>query len=74
MMDKQIHEFRERIEKQYQDTPTGCGGSFGEILCWEIHSNKQTFLWLAKKWDISVTFLGKVIADHCYRLDPNQQE
>jgi hypothetical protein len=68
---KQIHEFREKIEKQYRDTPTGGGGSFGELLCWEIHSNGQTFLWLAEKWGISVMFLGEVIADHCNRLDSN---
>lgn len=30
---------REAVEKQYQNYPTGCGGSFGEILCWEMHEN-----------------------------------
>lgn len=30
---------REVIEEQYVDHPTGCGASFGEILCWESHSN-----------------------------------
>ncbi len=33
-----IKEFRTHAEKMYQVCPTGCGGSFGEILCYEIHS------------------------------------
>ena len=54
-MNRQI---RESIEAQYVDHPTGCGGSFGEILCWEIHTNGLTFIWLAKKWGMSLTVLG----------------
>ena len=57
------------IEEQYKANPTGCGGSFGEILCWEIHTNGLTFLWLADKWGISVTTLGELIYDHCKRLE-----
>ena len=57
------------IEQQYREHPTGCGASFGELLCWEIHTNGQTFLWLAKKWGISVTTLGDLIADHCRKLE-----
>ena len=57
------------IEEQYVKKPTGCGGSFGEILCWEIHTNGLTFLWLAEKWGISVTTLGELIHDHCKRLE-----
>ncbi len=69
-----ICEFRDEIERRYRDTPTGCGGGFGEILCWEIHENGQTFLWLAEKWDISVSFLGELIADHCIKLEPLEDE
>lgn len=57
------------IEEQYKSHPTGCGGSFGEILCHEIHTNGLTFLWLAEKWGISVTTLGELIYDHCKRLE-----
>jgi len=32
-----IREFREHIERIYAHHPTGCGGSFGEILCYELH-------------------------------------
>ncbi len=57
------------IEEQYVEHPTGCGGSFGELLCWEIHENGKTFIWLAEKWGISVTTLGELIYDHCKRLE-----
>jgi len=60
---------RESIERQYQSNPTGCGDSFGEILCWEVHTNGLTFLWLADKWGISVSMLGELIRDHCMRLE-----
>ena len=69
MIKRKIEKFRNKIEQDYQKHPTGCGGSFGEILCYEIHENNLTFLWLAEKWHISVTFLGKVIADHCEKLE-----
>jgi hypothetical protein len=59
---------REEIVAQYKSNPTGCGGSFGELLCWEIHSNNQTFTRLAKKWGISLADLGSLISDHCKRL------
>lgn len=61
--------YRKKIEEQYEEFPTGGGGSFGEILCYEIHRNELTFLWLAEKWNISVTLLGLLIADHCARLE-----
>jgi len=86
-MNKQekIKQFRELTEKTYAKCPTLCGGSFGEILCFEMHTqpvnprmrNKTfnegyctglTFKELAKKWGISVSFLGELIADHCTRL------
>lgn len=60
---------RKRIEEAYQNNPTGCGGSFGEILCWEIHTNGLTFEWLAEKWGVSLPTLGELIWDHCKRLE-----
>ena len=65
-----IFEFRNNIEKIYELNPTGCGGSFGELLCYEIHSAGLTFVELAKKWSIGVTFLGELIADHCVKMEP----
>lgn len=32
-----IKQFRDHIEKTYSHYPTGCGGSFEEILCYEVH-------------------------------------
>lgn len=42
-MDRIAHleAFRDYIENLYQSHPTGCGGSFGEILCFEIHHGDQ---------------------------------
>jgi len=57
------------IEEQYEQMPTGCGGSFGELLCYEIHENGLTFMWLAEKWGISLPALGELIWDHCKRLE-----
>lgn len=57
------------IEEQYDDHPTGCGGSFGELLCYELHTNGLTFMWLAEKWGISLSTLGELIWDHCKRLE-----
>ncbi len=64
-----IERLRCLIEEQYLKHPTGCGASFGEILCWEIHSNGQTFIWLAEKWGVSLPTLGELIHDHCKRLE-----
>ncbi len=60
---------RRSIEEQYENNPTGCGNSFGEILCWEIHTNGLTFNWLAGKWGINLPTLGELIWDHCKRLE-----
>lgn len=79
--------FRKEIESRYKLHPTGCGSSFGEILCFEIHDGDQyefldydeslkknglhagcDFRHLAKKWGITLEFLGEVILDHCKRL------
>ena len=68
--DAEVEKFRQKIEKDYEAYPTGTGGSFGEILCHEIHEEGLTFKWLAEKWGISVTFLGELIADHCIKLEP----
>ena len=63
-----IQTIRYIIEQQYIYNPTGCGGSFGELLCWEIHNNGLTFRRLAEKWGISLPTLGELIYDHCKRL------
>ncbi len=69
-------EFRIIIEERYEQHPTGAGNSFDEILCYEIHHGSDgehedglTFLWLASKWGISVSFLGELIYDHCIGLE-----
>jgi len=67
--ESRIESFRRRIEEQYRDHPTGAGGSFGELLCYEIHENGLTFCWLAEKWGVSLPTLGDLIADHCRRLE-----
>ncbi len=55
-----INNFREHIEKMYQFYPTGCGGSFGELLCYELHTqpvnprmNHKTF---SGGFDTGLTF------------------
>ena len=64
-----IERLRYLIEAQYVANPTGCGNSFGEILCWEIHMNSMTFSRLAEKWGVSLSALGELIWDHCKRLE-----
>ena len=64
-----LHMLRTAIAEQYTECPTGAGGSFGEILCWEIHANGMTFAWLAEKWGLSLATLGELIWDHCKRLE-----
>lgn len=84
---KKIRQFRKHIEEIYHKGNVNTnGGSFGEIICYELHSQPVngrmhiktcsggfstglTFKELAKKWGISVTFLGKLIADHCRELE-----
>ena len=60
---------RRLIEEMYERNPTQAGGSFGEILCFEIHSAGLTFTRLAAKWGISLATLGELIWDHCKRLE-----
>ena len=76
MSETYLLRLRHLIEGQYKLHPTGAGGSFGEILCYEIHHGSNgvhtgglTFNWLAEKWGISVTALGELIYDHCKRLE-----
>ncbi len=64
-----IERLRRLIEEQYRNHPTGCGGSFGELLCYEIHNTGLTFKRLALKWGISLPTLGELIYDHCKRLE-----
>lgn len=69
-----IEWIREQIVKQYRNHPTGSGGTFDELLCHELHHGHKkggglTFCWLARKWGISLPTLGKLIADHCERLE-----
>lgn len=67
--ESRVEALRRLIEEQYADHPTGCGASFGEILCYEIHGAGMTFAWLAQKWSISLPTLGELIFDHCKRLE-----
>lgn len=60
---------RRLIEEQYIKKPTGCGTSFGEILCHELHTKGLTFTEIGKKWNISLATLGELICDHCKRLE-----
>jgi len=64
-----LNRLRRLIEEQYEQHPTGCGGSFDELLCYEIHTGGLTFRWLAEKWGIGVTTLGELIYDHCKCLE-----
>lgn len=64
-----VERLRRLIEEQYRERPTNCGTSFGEILCYEIHTGGLTFVWLAEKWGISLPTLGDLIADHCRQLE-----
>lgn len=82
MTQGEIAALRSRIEDMYNHSPfppTGCGGSFEELLCHEIHGpainalgevceNGLTFGWLAAKWQISLGVLGELIWDHCTKL------
>ena len=69
MSEPYLERLRRLIEEQYIICPTNCGGSFGELLCYEIHENGLTFEWLAQKWGITVSTLGELIWDHCKRLE-----
>ena len=66
-LDERINEFREYIMLEYRR-----GSDFGETLCYELHVKDTTFVELARKWKISCSFLGEVIADHCRRMEGYQ--
>lgn len=70
---------REEIERRYEHVQLGSGavgGTFGEILCHELHQGDDPrpaglhFGLLAEKWGVSLHMLGRFIADHCDRLAP----
>jgi len=76
-----INKFRNEIERRYSEIKwsAGCGMSFDEILCFELHSQPEnpracigqlglTFRELSDKWKVSVSTLGILIAHHCDRL------
>jgi len=73
MNQEEIMELRSKIEESYKDKPTGCGSTFDELLCFELHEGGLTFLWLAEKWGMSVSTLGELIYDHCIKLEPCRQ-
>ncbi len=64
-----LERMRRIIVEQYEKQSTGCGGDFGELLCYEIHNEGLTFIKLSKKWGINLTLLGELLADHCRRLE-----
>jgi len=68
MSESYLVHLRRLIVGQYREHPTGCGGGFGELLCYEIHVGKLTFSKLAEKWGINLSTLGELIWDHCRRL------
>ena len=69
LAESHLERLRRLIEMSYEQSPTNCGASFGELLCYEIHSNGMTFVWLAQKWGLSLPTLGELIWDHCKRLE-----
>jgi len=76
--ESRLGRLRRLIEDQYRDHPTGCGGSFDELLCHELHHGGPsgrglTFNWLSKKWGISLPMLGELIWDHCKGLEADPQ-
>ena len=64
-----IERLRRLIVEHYLERPTGCGASFGEVLCYELHSAGLTFVELAAKWGVSLPTLGELIWDHCKRME-----
>lgn len=70
-MSTYIEVLRREIERQYRERgSTGCGNSFGELLCYELHERNQTFVEIAENWGIELATLGALIADHCARMAP----
>ena len=60
MSENDIDKFRKIIEERYSVAPTGCGGGFDEILCYELHTqpvnprmNARTF---SKGFSTGLTF------------------
>jgi hypothetical protein len=83
---------RARVEALYRGDPyqpTGCGASFEEILCHDIHgpdadasldprvcldARDLTFKQLAHKWHISMEELGLLLYDHCRNLSTFEED
>jgi len=51
----EIEKFRKHVENTYKRQPTGCGGSFGEILCFEIHDQPVNSRMRAKSFNDGYT-------------------
>ena len=68
---------KRRIE---QHGETGCGHSFSELLCHDLHTTDgetyggHDFVALAERWGVAVEVLGLLIADHCYGLAGRRPE
>ena len=60
-----VAEFRKTTEDRYEANPTGCGGSFGEILCYELHDQpinpRMETTTISGGYDTGLTF--KELAD-----------
>lgn len=72
-----LETLRADIEERYAYTQLGSGtvgGTFGEILCHELHTGNDPqpaglhFGLIAEKWGMDLHTLGRLIADHCDRL------
>ena len=59
---------RRLIDGSYEAQPTGCGASFGEILCWEIHSNGDDVRLAGEEVGSLLPTLGELVWD-CKRLE-----
>ncbi len=70
MEETHLSYLRRTIEDQYEALGgTGCGTSFGELLCHELHTQQRTFVELAAHWNVSLATLGELIWDHCKRME-----
>lgn len=83
MREATIDRQRRDIEERYAAIELGSGtigGTFGEILCHELHQGDDPrpaglhFGRLASKWNVSLHELGLLIADHCDKLEGIKSE
>ena len=76
MTKQEIMGMRDELARQRVENhgPTGCGHSFCELLCHDLHTcdgetyGGYDFKALAERWGVSLPVLGILIADHCCRL------